>query len=233
MRIAVVVEADADARTAKALADRVLQVAGIDPEVARSWGEQLTWKGAKQRRRELGRKAHGKFNNEPGAPDAHATRSVLILLNLDSNPPDAVLLIRDADKQATGRRVGLEQARVEHESKSHLRQAIVIGLAIPKREAWVLIGFAANGSVEVQAMESEQKRLGFNPVDHPHRLSASEHGAGHDIKRCMESLGIDREREEECHQAGTLEEFEKRGRDTGLPEYFAEIRNRILPILSK
>ncbi len=232
-RLALVVEADADARTATAYADRVFSEAGLDPEVTREWEKQITWRDAAKRRHELGRKAHGHFNGEAGAPDAQAARGVLMVLDLQSPRPDAVILMRDADLQDQGRRRGLEQARQEHELRGHSPTVVVIGLAVPKREAWVLVGFDPLNDEEREALASEQRRLGFDPTRRPHRLAASKHGAEHDIKVCVKALAIDPAREADCYSSRSTAELHERGEEIGLSKYLNEVRDRISPLLTR
>ena len=139
-----VCEAAADFCTATALADRVVcdNRAWIEPafiddhRTYRGLAEGeffIRWDHLKARAREAGIRAHGHFDGQPGAPDAVAARKALLLIVRVVPAAEAVLLIRDDDRQ-TARRQGLEQARNEHRGPSR----IVIGLAHCKREAWVI-----------------------------------------------------------------------------------------------
>ena len=144
LSLAVVCEAAADQHTGCDLADRVVcaGVAWIEEEHLphlRAWrgftpaDRFLPWTQVDDLARARRIKAHGHFDGRPGAPDAHVARLALLLFIAADPRPDAVVLLRDDDRQ-TARRTGLEQAR----STSKLGVPIVIGLAHPKRECWVL-----------------------------------------------------------------------------------------------
>jgi len=150
-----------------------------------------------------------------------------------SQRPDAVILMRDADLQDQGRRRGLEQARQEHELRGRSPNVVVIGLAVPKREAWVLVGFDPLDDEEREALASEQRRLGFDPTRRPHQLTASKHGAEHDIKVCVSALAIDQSREVACYSSRSISELRERDKGIGLSGYLNEVLDRICPILSR
>ena len=80
---------------------------------------------------------------------------------------DAVLLIRDDDRQVDRRR-GLEQVR----HASPLAERIVIGLAHTKRECWVLAGFEARDDQERELLAEIRRELGFDPCIQAEQLTA-------------------------------------------------------------
>lgn len=235
--LAVVCEADGDRRTACGLADRVLcrEVEWIEPEslaAYRSWrgldeGRTfLKWSDAGTLFRKSGLKAHGHFDGRPGAPDALAARRVLLLLHKAGFVPDAVLLIRDSDGDLD-RLAGLKQARAEWNEPV----PIVLGLAHPKREAWVLAGFEPQDEDERARLKQARQSLGFDPRLHAHRLDAIEPGALHDTKRvAAELIGGLEEREESCWMECDLETLLERGGENGLAAYVQEIRERLVPL---
>ncbi|HSP78513.1 MAG TPA: hypothetical protein VLQ93_08300, partial [Myxococcaceae bacterium] len=234
----VVCEARADRDTACGLADRVLReaVSWLEPETLESCRK---WRGSESEqplqkwtevKAALARKGvkgiFGHFGGRPGQPDAYMARLALLLMADASPPPDAVLLIRDSDGDPR-RREGLEQARDDR----HWPFPVIIGLAEPKRECWVLVGFDARNEDEMARLEALRQRLSFHPVQDAHRLDASEHGAKKDAKRALEELTQgDKERERACLEETPLPVLEARGKDTGLEAFLKEIRERLVPL---
>lgn len=237
--LVVVCEADADRRTACGLADRALcqEVPWIEPgslAAHRSWrgldagSAYLKWSETGSLVRKAGLKAHGHFDGRPGAPDAFAARRVLLLLRNADFTADAVVLVRDSDGELD-RRIGLEQARAEWQDPS----PIVIGLAHPKREAWVLAGFEPKDKKERVALAAARKSLGFDPCTGSHELYAREPGALRDAKRVLAELTGGRgEREEACWAESRLELLLERGAESGLTAYLQEVRGRLVPIFT-
>lgn len=237
--LVVVCEADADRRTACGLADRVLceEISWIEPELLetqRSWRgldsghSYVKWSQTGHLFRKSGLKAHGHFDGLPGAPDAFAARRVLLLLRRADFTPDAVILIRDSDGDLA-RRTGLEQARAEWQEPI----PIVLGLAHPKREAWVLAGFEPKDEEEKKRLLTERQALGFDPSLRAHQLLASETGALHDAKRVLANLTGGRvAREESCWMECHLEVLEERGVENGLTAYIQEVCERLVPLFT-
>ncbi len=238
LKIAVVCEADADYRTATELAERVLcqlddWVSTVLENCSLWWGFDrqgtfLCWKDVPTLAKETGIRSHGRFGDDPAAPDAHAARRALLLLQTRYGDLDGVLLIRDDDRQ-TVRRQGLEQAR----AVSPWRDRIVIGLAHCKRECWVLAGFDPLDIAEERTLHDLQTDLGFDP-----RLAAEQLTAKHDTdkrsgKRVLSVLTQDdREREAQCWTKAPLAALRLRGRETGLAEYLRDIEIVIGPKLT-
>lgn len=239
--IAVVCEAPADQWTGCGIADCVIieSVGWIEAEVIGSFREWrghtasdscLQWKNVRGIAQELGIKAHGHFDGIPGAPDAAAARRALLVLNASTAKPDAVVLLRDDDRQ-TSRREGLTQARST--TQPALEIPIVIGLAHVMRECWVLAGFVPIGGHESQEFQETRKDLGFNPAVHAERLSAKHESARRSSKRVLGSLvGQDRDREERCWIDTDISILEQNGRKTGLTDYIREIKDRLVPLFS-
>ena len=232
--IGLVVEAPVDRRTATTLVDRCL-LEGIDwleaehLEHIRSWrgiepGTTLTkWKNAKALAK-LHRVAPlGFFDGDPGKEDARAARKALLLFRKFSMP-DLVVLVRDADDKPE-RREGLEQAR----NGASESERIVIGVAEPEREAWVICGFVPCDDRERGSLTEERLRLGFDPTLRPHELRG---GAKRSAKISLANLlGEDRNREHRCLTEPTLAELRKRGEHTGLEAFLDEIHERIVPVI--
>lgn len=232
----VVCEARADRDTACGLADRVLleKVSWLAPETldsCRHWrglGSEpfLEWKRTREEARRVGLKIFGQFNGESGQPDALMARRALLLFVGADRCPDAVVLVRDSDTQRD--RAGLEQARNDKPWPFQ----VIIGLAEPKRECWVLAGFEPRNADEAERLRAERERLSFDPVRDAHQLTAREHGAKKDAKVVLDALTQgNKERERACLEETPLAVLEQRGGKTGLAEYLKEVRERLVPIL--
>jgi hypothetical protein len=236
----VVCEAQADQRTSCGLADRVLaeQIDWFElekPDSQRRWrgltpveDTFLKWAAVRTEFERVGLKGvFGHFNGKPGEPDAlMARRALLLFTNLDRRPA-AVVLVRDSDGDSR-RRIGLEQARNDRPWPFE----VVISVAEPKRECWVLAGFDARGPEEAKRLQHVVERLSFHPVKDAHRLTAREHGAKTDAKVALEELtAADFERQQSCLNETPLSTLAERGSLTGLAAYLKEVRERLVPIL--
>lgn len=239
VRIAVVCEASGDFRTIKSLVrdllcSRVEWLRGA-PEMWEAMAEYCgllrgssytTWthrpaSGWPQRR------AHGKFLGEPGAPMALAARRMLLeLFSHAGGQPEVVILAKDGDQQGPHRRRGLEQAR----SDKPWTAPIIIAVADPEREAWVISGFSPRDARERDALEAATRRLGFDPTTHSERLTSKTAGDPRDAKRVAEELGIDADRETPC--LGDLDLLARRGMANGLSPFLDEVQARLVPLVA-
>lgn len=248
LRFFVVHEAAADFTMATEIADRVLtaEIEWLDDtpidgvgktvlDTLREWigehpsGEPLIWTSIPDRARELGIRVRGHFNGEPGLEDAKAARrAIAYLLRLDETV-DAILLIRDMDNKADRRR-GLDQARTYFDSRTR----VVIGLAIPERECWVLSGFDPKDEAEGAKLKEEIQNLGFDPCRKSHQLTAcNDDQAKRSPKRVhKELIRQDLDRERECWQVTTLSMLKERGADNGLRAYLKEVADRLVPLIT-
>jgi hypothetical protein len=238
---AVVCEARADQLTACCVADRVLveEVDWLAPEVRDTiyrWtgvnalpeDRFVRWQKVREEsaRRNV-RGIFGFFGGESGRPDAYIARQALLLFASLERKPDAVLLVRDSDGDST-RRDGLDQARNTYPWPFR----VVIALAEPKREAWVLAGFEPGNADEEARLRALSERLSVDPIRKSHALDAREHGAKTDIKRALHELSQgDRNREQQCLEETPLEVLEQRGQENGLAAFLTEVRERLVPIL--
>ncbi|RKH87192.1 hypothetical protein D7Y21_19575 [Corallococcus sp. AB045] len=234
-----VCEARADRDTACMLADRVLvdDIDWLDADLLdtqRRWRgltpseSFLRWASVRDEAKKAGLKGlFGHFGNKPAEPDALVARRALLLFVDSDTKPQAVMLIRDSDADES-RRLGLEQARGDKPWPF----AVVIGVAEPKRECWVLAGFDAKKEEEDSLRKVEQ-RLSFHPVREAHRLTASEHGAKNDAKKALEELTSGNPvREHECLRDTPLEALRGRGERVGLKQFLAEISERLVPVMA-
>lgn len=233
----VVCEARADRDTACGLADRVLleEVSWLAPETldsCRHWRglrpeeSYLRWASVKEEARRAKLVIFGGFKDGPGEQDSYNARRALLLLAMAERRPDAVVLMRDGDAQRD--RAELEQARCDRQWPFQ----VLIGLAEPKRECWVLAGFDPRNDYEAARLEAERQRLSFHPVRDAHQLTAREHGAKKDAKVALDALTQgDKERERACLEETPLAVLKERGGKTGLAEYLKEVSERLVPIL--
>ena len=123
--------------------------------------------------------------------------------------PDAVVLLRDDDRQ-TERRSGLQQAR--EYMAPRLKIPIVIGLAHVMRECWVLAGFIPRDKSELAKIEQLRHgdELGFDPSVHADRLIAKNEMAKRSAKRVLAHLtNRDHEREAACWREIPLREVSR------------------------
>jgi hypothetical protein len=237
LSIAVVCEADADRRIACDLADRVVSehAVWITSEVVENYRRFrgldkatpfLPWSKVHDLAKKQGIRAHGWFSGKPGEPDAFAGRRALLVLIGSARPLDAVLLIRDSDGQEQ-RRLGQEQAR----SDQSWAPCVVIGVAHPKRECWVLNGFEPQDAMEEHKVSELRRELGFGPCEKADRLNAQKDGAKRDAKRVLQKLTDgSAEREAKCWRETSLGTLETRGEHTGLRAYLSELRERLVPL---
>lgn len=238
-RFAVVYEAEADLVTATALADREIcdVIDWLDTEqlqYQRSWqsvntsGEPLTWKAIKRMARNAGVRSHGRFNGDPGLPDAAAARRAIDYLQETFSDLDAVVLIRDQDDEPT-RRDGLEQAR----NRESGGLVVVVGLAVVEREAWVISGFDPQDEPETARLDGERHTLGFDPRLRSHDLTACKNDqASRSPKRVLRQLsGNDRDRERRCWTEASLELLRERGEGNGLAAFLQEVRERLAALI--
>ncbi len=246
-RLLVVCEAPADFRIATDLADRVLcdRIEWLDESLLpaqRSWAEIepgrpfLRWQDLKHLKLPNGRppRPRSRFGDEPTAPDAAAADIALQFAAFlpHSERPAAVLLIRDADNQPERRR-GLQQASTR-ETGQDWPFRIIIGLADPKREAWVLAGFEPCDDAERACLQELRRELGLDPRTHSERLGARTPGSKHDAKRVVNKLTADnREREVKCWQEPPLEHLRTHGSANGLRSYLLDLDAQLVPLIGR
>jgi len=187
LEFVIIVESEADFRTATGIAERIFKERGPDwledylTEKFQWSGlesnEKFTcWKDIKYIIRRAGLESHksprplGYARNSQRKADVALARKALVLAEYFQRERDirAVIFIRDLDNQPE-RRDGLDQARDEFGVSQF---QIVIGKANPNREAWVLNGFEAEDG-EYDEITKIQDEIKFDPSIEPHRLRSS------------------------------------------------------------
>lgn len=242
----IIVESEADFRTASEIANRIFteQIDWIEPYLSGllHWrGLQANthfscWKDVRRIQEEMeNRGIHlSRVRNIPGSDGASASKILQMVdkLQRDKNRNiQAVVLIRDIDHQPE-RRSSLEQARQKYSAI-----VTVIGTADGKREAWILNGFVSANEIEESLLIELQKQLGFDPVLQAHRLRATTFDEPVRIRNAKVVLDrltkSDSERESQCWQNTALELLRDRGVHTGLTSYMNEVEERLVPILQQ
>jgi hypothetical protein len=111
---------------------------------------------------------------------------------------------------------------------------IVVGLAIVERECWVVSGFEPQDEGELSRLETERKRLGFDPRLRNHELTACKNDqAVHRPKRVLGELtGYNRDRQRRCWKEVSLNLLQERGGQNGLATYLHEVRDLLAPLTS-
>lgn len=165
-------------------------------------------------------------------------RAALMALRLASTlevQPSVVLLVHDADGDHKGWRESLKAARSDFHMKDHGPAfAVVIGVAQPEREAWVLAGFHARTPEEESRLQELRADLGFNPCEHGERLTSSRETDKKDAKRALGHLiGRDSEREMACLRDTPLDILKARGKAVGLCAFLEELEARLAPCYIK
>ncbi len=234
----VVCEARADFETASELADRVIceLIDWIESDTlhhhrrydGHETGEPfLAWRRVKALAKESRIRPRGFIDGQPTDLDAEQARRALVYIEAIMPGADAILLIRDDDRQVDRRR-GLEQAR----NASPLAERIVIGLAHTKRECWVLAGFEPCDERERELLAEIRQELGFDPRIQAEQLTAIHDHNKRSAKRVLKHLAQgDHDRESACWREAKLHDLHHRGGETGLRQYLEEIEERLVPLL--
>ena len=241
-QLLVICEAPADFRIATDLADRIIgDSLTVDLSTVRHWHESepgrtyIRWIDLDKvaHARGLRLRPRSRFGGQPGAADAAAADKALLLAMFLAEKEGlvGVLLIRDSDGDDE-RRIGLTQAR-NTEPGTRWPFSVAIGLAHPKREAWVLAGFEPQDEAEHERLRALKRELGRDPCVCSHELTARTKRSKRDIKRILECLtAANAAREAPCWQDTPLDHLKQRGQHNGLAAYLAEIDEHIVPLLS-
>jgi len=245
LQFCVVFEDRADFQIATELADRILieHVDWLqDPDVldsVRVWtsafeGSQFRWRDIDGLGKRVGITIRGYFDRIPAKPDSRRARQAIQVMKRLIPHVSGIVLIRDADKEIE-RKQGLEMARQEHIA-SGSTVAVVVGLAVTKRECWVLAGYEPTNDLERNLLENENEYLGFNPVTMSHQLTA-QHDENNDkrsAKRVVSKLTQnDFERESTCWRETRLATLRANGSSNGLRDYLGEVELKLVPIIRR
>jgi hypothetical protein len=157
-----------------------------------------------------------------------ALMALRLAWSLDMSPT-AVLLVHDSDGDHDGWRESLEAARRDFLANEHSRSfVVVIGVAHPEREAWVLAGFEPRTPEERSRHDELRAELGFNPCEQGERLTSKREVHKRDAKRVLARLSSgDRDRELACLRETALKTLKARGERIGLSAFLGEVRERL------
>lgn len=244
IEIAVVVEAEADAKIVCALADRLLLEEGpswIEDHllpVIRNWsgleeGSTFTkWMSIDDLFRQFPRLRFRRRSSEQKKKPYYATARKAIILTalLRNQTPDALILMCDLDSQKE-RRDGLLQAR--EDEQTHL--TTIIATPNPKREAWVLNGFVCKNERERKDLDSICRQINFDPCLEAERLryASQTSRSERDPKKILARLTDgESSREEKCWTETPLSILRERGSETLLNSDLDEIRAHLLALFS-
>ncbi|MFO7561313.1 MAG: hypothetical protein R6X02_01615 [Enhygromyxa sp.] len=238
--IVIAAEAESDARRIKSLVDAIL-VAEIEwlaeqPEQARDnlLDDLRKWRSFDSASSFLDiHKIHdfadarglpsprGHFDGRPAAQDYHSALRALWLLIAEGRPP-ALIWVRDTDGQIA-RIKGWTDACSEAGADFPV---LIGGFPHECMEAWLLVAH----SVDRRKPEFAQmcQRLGFNPLEHPERLSHKDH-APKSAKRVCKALGVSDERWLDANP----EDLAQRGAGCGLAEFIGGIRDELVPAVKR
>ena len=245
-RILLVVEAAGDAQHVGDLVDRVLRervewLADQDLDHHREWVRNpaspyvredtppfLTWTGLKNLRA-----IHGGFATGPGGGMALAARKAIGQGRTHPDlKADVVVLVHDADRDGAAHRVAFAAARQEYVATG--RFDVVMGIPDMEREAWILKGFVPQDDGEAALLDTEKRRLSFDPTREPERLRDAKDHEERSPKRVVNALtcGDDR-RARSCWTDALLGRLWARRSDgedpTGLAEFLDELEARLVP----
>jgi hypothetical protein len=256
-----IVEAEADYRTTTGIAERVLQenapylwlaeLLQDQPDTVFSWAgledgvDFSCWsdfEAIANRFKEKGYRFprfNGQFSDGPTNLDYPVARNIVYLVDQylktsKNRNIGAIVLIRDEDNQSE-RFAALCRLRNDL-TRRGFQMPIIIGVAIPEREAWLLNGYEAQTAEEKQVLQDIRRRISIDPCLEAHRLRGKSSQPGtedRDIKRILQTLTQDDPlREKQCWQETPLDILIERGQRTGLSQYIEEIESRLLPILT-
>lgn len=115
---------------------------------------------------------------------------------------------------------------------------ILVAEAHQEFDAWVIAGFDPSATHEKSAHAAVTARIGFDPLEAPHRLTSNVTGDARDAKTlCTELLGLDgqahpdHEQVRACIADTNLETLEARGQGAGIAQYLAAVARVVLPLL--
>jgi hypothetical protein len=157
-------------------------------------------------------------------------RETFVAWSLEARPA-AVLLVHDSDGDLDGWRSSLEAARAEFCSAGNEPSfRVVIGVAHPEREAWILAGFEPRTIDEVSRLERLRAELGFSPCERGELLTSARETQKRDAKRVLAHLtGGDQDRGRRCLQEAALDTLRARGEAIGLRAFLTELQERLGP----
>jgi hypothetical protein len=237
-----VCEGHGDVRVARGFAERVLldAVEYLEmPEARPDWrglepgSAFFQWSQVKEKYRDG--YGHPGFKSERGRfaglskePDAVAGFSALRLAHRTNCL--GIVLMRDTDNQPE--RLGrLQVARARFHREVAEGFPVVVSVASPKRENWLLAGYQPESDVEQRLYRALCKLIGFDAAQRPHALNSNEDDDAKNPKIALSKhLQLDHEQEYICWERPSLDTLHKNGKDCGLSDYLYEVKNHLVPL---
>lgn len=157
-----------------------------------------------------------------GDGEQKQARKALAWLAYRERNPDAVILVRDADKGAR---------RAPFEAAAEDRTDVVIGVPIVELESWYLNGFESRDAAEAARLAAEKQALGRDPTTQAHTLNPKREYHRASTKRVLDVLTEgDRARQLACLEEASLDVLRSRGAQTGLAAFIESIETVIAPL---
>lgn len=159
-----------------------------------------------------------------GAGDGEQQQAVKALkwLEYRERKPDAIVLVRDADK---GARLAPYQAAAEG------RAEVIVGVPIVELESWYLNGFEPGDAAESAALAAARRAVGRDPVARAHTLNPKREHHPASTKRILDALtGGDRDRQRACLERPSLDTLKTRGEASGLAAFIDAVEATIAPL---
>ncbi|MBK7826371.1 hypothetical protein [Nannocystis sp.] len=244
LRFAVAGEDEAHHFAVTTLTDRILteQVAWLDGnlDACRIWCETQegrSWSVFVRARKELRQRdlrrslPTGHFGRgDPAQPDARFARAQLHIWK-DANDRgerlDVVFIARDLDHK-DGRLLGLRQAIAERPWPF----AVVLAWFQPEAEAWFIAGHEPRGEDQRERHAQLRSRLGFCPIEQPHRLLSTRDDSEKDAKVVWATLKADDPDARLRSMQVDLDRLRRNGAQAGVADFLDRIFQSIVPLLS-
>jgi hypothetical protein len=234
--IALVCESPVDRETVVTLVHRLLcnSVTWIEPDSVESFcafrgllasEPCLMWEHVPGIAKAHGQRFPGKFKGLPREAYT-AFQALVLLLLLAEDRPDAVLLVRDSDRDES-RTGSLDRARQALATSA----PIVIGVAHTNRECWIIAAYEPESDEERRLLDAVHQELGFDPRLNSHGLTAKHDDDKLSAKRVLAVLtGGSRDRERVALQSTPFDTMRDRGRENGLADFLGELSVRLIPL---
>lgn len=173
-------------------------------------------------------RAHGHFDNEPGAPDSRLFRECI--LHARRLEADVAFFARDTD--GADRLSGVRQAieRDRRESRTPIR--FVRAIAAPEMEAWAIATWEVRGDSSVEVLAQIRKQIGFDPVLYPTRLvSKRETSSAKNAKVIAERLGAVEVATDTGHLRLVCSSLDRlKQADLGLAMFLDDVESEVAPL---
>ncbi len=157
---------------------------------------------------------HGKWNEY----DIRVAKAVALF---DDNAPALLLIALDIDRDED-RTAALARAVSAQEDSSY---SVVVAGMNPEAEAWRIAAFVPDNPHDANQLASERKRLTFNPVSEPHRLTSTSGDKSRDVKICHKNLFDNRDSLEALRRP--IIDLRKVAQTSGLPTFIDDIETAL------